>query len=35
MKTRQPVDASTRFRELPRGPKMRPTKLNCDRREYY
>jgi hypothetical protein len=28
IKTRQPVDASTRFRELPLGPRMRPTKLN-------
>jgi hypothetical protein len=34
MKTRQPVDASTCFRELPLGPKTRPTKLNWDRREY-
>lgn len=33
MKTRHPVDASTRFRELPLGPKMRPTKLNWDRSE--
>jgi hypothetical protein len=35
MKTRQPVDASTRFRELPLGPRMRPTKLNCGRSENY
>jgi hypothetical protein len=35
MKTRHPVDASTRFRELPLGPKMRPTKLNWERREEY
>jgi hypothetical protein len=28
MKTRQPLDASTRFRELPLGPRIRPTKLN-------
>jgi hypothetical protein len=35
MKTRHPVDASTRFRELPLGPKMRPTKLNWDIREEY
>ena len=28
MKTRQPLDASTRLRELPLGPRMRPTKLN-------
>ena len=26
--TRQPVVASTRFRELPLGPSSRPTKLN-------
>lgn len=29
MYTRQPVEASTRFSELPRGPRSRPTKLNC------
>lgn len=28
MYTRQPVEASTRFKELPLGPKSRPTKLN-------
>ena len=28
MYTRQPVQASTRFREFPLGPKSRPTKLN-------
>jgi hypothetical protein len=33
MKTRQPVDASTRFRELPLGPRMRPTKLNWEKRK--
>ena len=35
MKTRQPVDASTSFRELPLGPRMRPTKLNCGEGENY
>lgn len=35
MKTRQPVDASTRFRELPLGPRIRPTKLNCCESKYY
>jgi len=29
IKTRQPVVASTRFSEFPRGPKILPTKLNC------
>lgn len=28
MYTRQPVEASTRFSELPLGPRRRPTKLN-------
>jgi hypothetical protein len=29
IKTRQPVVASTRLSEFPRGPKILPTKLNC------
>lgn len=32
--TRQPVEASTRFSELPLGPRSRPTKLNYKYRRF-